>query len=777
MIISWLKENLMWVLGIGIPLVITALVWLIKTRLKRRKKAREVIEKNKKLFEVHGKKPSELEPSCLLKGRPYTEYHHLREEDEEIRRRLEAGEDVLILGQPLAGKTRAAYEALKKLPEDRRILIPKLETFGVDFIFPPVKDNAILVLDNLHEFVKEDKKLHNLLDPAMKAGVQILGTCRTGVEYDPALSRLEDPNLESLKGLFKKQDPVKLTVVGEEEAEKIAHLAGKDKLPITFDGTIGSIVMDLDAMKKRFREAGSEEKTILRVLQQLYTGGVYRGAQEFPLEWVKLVTTAQGLPEEEFKWKGWLEGLEKNEFLKWRGDTVKIEEAYMFPSVIEPVGFDSIPEFIAGLIEPLSSVPEAMRKLGGWAYDFGINDPEKKYYMIVAIVAYTDALECISKEEDGEEYAGIQNDLGIALGNLGDIEDKAANCRLAIAAYEEALKVYTPEDFPMDYAMTQNNLGIAYETLGGVEDKAANCRRAITAYEEALKVYTLEDFPMQYAATQNNLAVAYVILGEVEDKAANCRRAIAACKEALKVRTLEDFSRDYAMTQNNLGIAYETLGGVEDKAAYCHRAIAAYEEALKVYTLEDFPMQYAATQNNLAVAYVILGEVEDKASNCRLAIAAYEEVLKVYTLEDLPMQYAKTQNNLGIAYGNLGDVENKADNCRLAVAAFEEALKVRTLDDFPMQYATTQNNLAIAYRNLGDVENKAENCRRAIAACKEALKVHTVESLPINYAQTQWNLANAYSKLAEVENPEENTRLAEECRSKARPILEREGLL
>ncbi|MCK4594326.1 tetratricopeptide repeat protein, partial [bacterium] len=277
------------------------------------------------------------------------------------------------------------------------------------------------------------------------------------------------------------------------------------EVPDHFDGTIGSIVMDLDAMKKRFREAGSEEKTILRVLQQLYFGGVYRGRQEFPLEWVKPVSASKGLPIDEYKWDDeWLEGLVKKEFLKRQGDIVEIEEAYLLPDVFEPA-LDMSPDFLTKLIEPLSGVPEAMRKLGGRAYDLGLNDREKKNYMKVAIVAYTDALECISKEEDGEEFADIQNNLGIALGNLGEIEDKAMNSRRAIAAFEEALKVRTLKDFPMDYATTQNNLGNAYGNLGDVENKAENCHRAIAAYEEALKVRTLEDFPMDYAMTQNNL--------------------------------------------------------------------------------------------------------------------------------------------------------------------------------------------------------------------------------------------------------------------------------
>jgi tetratricopeptide (TPR) repeat protein len=103
------------------------------------------------------------------------------------------------------------------------------------------------------------------------------------------------------------------------------------------------------------------------------------------------------------------------------------------------------------------------------------------------------------------QFATTQNNLGNAYGSLGEVEDKASNCRLAIDAYRESLRVFTYEASPMQYADTQNNLGAAYWTLGEVEDKAGNCAKARKAYDEALRVYREQKMPMQVEMVIRNL--------------------------------------------------------------------------------------------------------------------------------------------------------------------------------------------------------------------------------------------------------------------------------
>ena len=60
-------------------------------------------------------KSNDIMPRALLDDRPYHEYYYQRPEDDGIRKALEAKQNVLIKGSPLAGKSRAAFEALKNL--------------------------------------------------------------------------------------------------------------------------------------------------------------------------------------------------------------------------------------------------------------------------------------------------------------------------------------------------------------------------------------------------------------------------------------------------------------------------------------------------------------------------------------------------------------------------------------------------------------------------------------------------------------------------------------
>ena len=704
-------------------------------------------EKNrtlKKYYEITGKKSSKLKPKEVLGERPFNRYYYKRPEDDLVVKSLDNKKNVLIIGPPLSGKSRAAYQALTNLNKPHDVTIPRctdidLETFSFPKRFKFWRPRIILV-DDLHRFV-EQQNFEYLFRIAIQNNVIIFATCRSEMEHKKVKSKMLDKNID-LETIFDK-NVIELGRVPEDIGKEIANEVGIIWTDVRFDGTVGSIFMRLGEMEKRFINCNDVEKTILRAMRNLYICGIYEEHEVFPLNWVKTLARREGLEGKDFEWTGWLENLKDKEFITLGTSKVKAEEVYL-EYIIKPKGEMSDLDVFEEMLATFSEVPEALFRLGTRAGEVGTIKLEKAEYMKIAIKAYEQALKVFTVERFPEVYVTTKNNVGNAYIALAEVEAQYKNCKLAIKAFEDALSVYTLEKFPIYYAMTQNNLGTAYQTLAEVDSKADNCKQAIKAYEQALKVRTLERSPMDYAMTQNNLGNAYSTLAEVEDKAGNCKRAIKALEEALKVYTLKDFPMQYAMTQNNLGNAYSTLAEVEDKAGNCKRAIKALEEALSVYTLEKFPIYYANTQNNLGTAYNTLAEVEDKAGNCKRAIKALEEALKVYTLKDFPMQYAMTQNNLGACYSRLAEVEAKAENCKRAIKAYEKALKIRTLERFPMWYADTQNNLGAAYSTLAEVEEKAENCKEAIKAYNQALKVFTEAEFPEIYPQVLHNLRIAY---------------------------------
>jgi tetratricopeptide (TPR) repeat protein len=739
-------------IGVIAVLLVTVLLALIRYIHRREGKLR-------KYYHVRWKKSSSLRPTDVLRfrGKPergFEEYYHSREEDGVIRERLERGQSVLVIGWPLAGKSRAVYQALVGAASPCDVIVPAVvDVDREDFLIPrrlAFWRRPVLLLDDLDKYVGREQ-FSELFHAFLDRDVAVVATCSRGEEYDRVRGRMER-ELGSVFGA-----PVELPRISLAEATEVAKQTSR-VVPPRFDGNIGSIFLELGTMGGRFQRCDRDQKIVLTSLTRLYYAGIYTEREVFSVERLRRVCSElEGLEQSPHEWKALFDGLQQQGFIQTTREGIWAEEAYL--RLLVGLGVSAL-ENLTQMTQLFRGDPDALFSVGGRAFDVALVSVQKAEYAHIAKRAYEYLLGRLTIEGSPRLYAITQNNLGNVYLKLAEVEDKAGNCRRAIKAYEEALRVHTLDKFPVDYGMAQNNLGGAYDRLAEVQDKAKNCRRAIEAYHEALKVRTLQRSPMDYAMTQNNLGAAYQGLAEVEDKARNCKRAIEAYQEALKVRTLEHFPPQYASTQSNLGNAFRTLAEVEDKAGNCNRAIEACQEALKVHNLEHFPVDYAATQNNLGAAYGMLAEVEDKAGNCDRAIAACEEALKVRTLEHFPMDYAMTQNNLGVVYRTLAEVRDKAQNCKKAITAHEGALKVYTLEHFPMQYASTQSSLGNAHRTLAEVEDKARNCKGAIKACQEALRVYTLQQFPMDYALALNNLGAAHQRLAEVEDKAGNCKRA-----------------
>ncbi|MDE5079847.1 MAG: tetratricopeptide repeat protein, partial [Trichodesmium sp. St18_bin1] len=144
---------------------------------------------------------------------------------------------------------------------------------------------------------------------------------------------------------------------------------------------------------------------------------------------------------------------------------------------------------------------------------------------------FADILRNWATTKFSEVEANVAEDIAIDIGAFSSLiqqfplGNKANNMEISIAGYEVVLNVFTYKSHRENWAAIQNNLGIAYrERIRG--NKAENLEAAIAAYQQALLVYTQTDFPMDWAATQNNLGNAYSdrIRG---DKAQNIEAAIA----------------------------------------------------------------------------------------------------------------------------------------------------------------------------------------------------------------------------------------------------------
>jgi tetratricopeptide (TPR) repeat protein len=86
------------------------------------------------------------------------------------------------------------------------------------------------------------------------------------------------------------------------------------------------------------------------------------------------------------------------------------------------------------------------------------------------------------------DWATTQNNLGNALGMLGQRESDTARLEEAVAAFRAALEERTRERGPLDWARTQNSLGLALQALGERESGTARLEEAVKAWDLCLTV-------------------------------------------------------------------------------------------------------------------------------------------------------------------------------------------------------------------------------------------------------------------------------------------------
>jgi tetratricopeptide (TPR) repeat protein len=515
--------------------------------------------KRHSLYEVIWKRSKDLAADVVLcdralKNYGYLEYYYERDHDKLIEKKLEAKESFIVVGRPLAGKSRAVYRALRR--GKYHVTMPKVEDVDqFDFSIPEKHfevHKPVLLLNDIQKFFTK-RNFEYLFNAFLLKEVTIVATCRLS-----ELPRVKSALESQFTNIFK--DPIEIPDLTDANARDVAKGAEQEtgelvKIPEAFDHTIGSLFLPLDPMRQRFAALENEPKCFLLAMKRLYAAGVYKGREVFSIDRIKRVCKVQHEIElKKHEWDEVLGKLQKDAFIKKDGDQVTTEESYLQKVIADEF---EVLDNLREMLDIFKDDPQACCYIGDRAYDIGENDLEIAQYMHLSIKANNCALKNWTPEENPRDWAGTQNNLGNTSRTLAELENKPCNCRAAIDALEKALKVFTLSEFPMDYAMTQNNLGTAYSTLADVDEVEHNCKKAI---EEALRVRTLDKFPMHYAMTQNNLGITLKNLAVVNVSAEDCKKAITAFQEALKVYTLDKFPKDYAMTQNNLGNAYQTPG-------------------------------------------------------------------------------------------------------------------------------------------------------------------------------------------------------------------------
>ncbi len=575
-------------------------------------------------------KPDEVLGNRALLEHGFHKYYHRRKIiDEAIEKAIKNKKNILVVGNPLSGKSRSVYQYFHDSEDTYSVLIPKVADVSTKDFRKPLnwlfRRKKIVLFDDIDKYMAKTN-FEYLLSEYVRSNDDngiVIATCRGGKNLN-CLG-------EKISSYF--DEVIEIPRFDKDSAKQVAKSTGR-KLPNWYDGNIGTIFLDLKEMATRYdKKLTPEERNILIAIKCLYSGGVYQSKEVFSLSRIiKVSEEMLGMKKQKYQYVDMFNKLKENGFILYKDDYIWAEETYLKEFIIQDI--DQL-DNLNKLYGIFNDDPDVLFYIGVQADELGQYDLRICEYMNLAINVYTKVLKYWTFNYNKFKYASVQNNLGVVYRKLSDIENKEKNNKNAIECHKEVIKIFTIKHYSLDYAMAQNNLGVAYGALSERVDKVYNCKLAINSFKESLKIYTLSNYPLNYAMVKNNIGNAYRILCEEKDKILNSELAIEAYKEALRIYKYEQFPMNYAITNNNLGNAYRNLSEEKDKSYNCDLALMAFKESLRTRTIERFPILFAYTQHNVGLVYWTLAESFNKEVNCGKARYHFNLALEVYTKQNI----------------------------------------------------------------------------------------------------------------------------------------------
>ena len=374
-----------------------------------------------KYFEIIWKPSSKLTPEDILNLRGFESngfnaYYYERDIDDLIINKFKNNENILIIGNPISGKSRAVYELLKNFEEKVNVLIPRIQdTSFEDFSIPKIRSlttRKVAIYNDIDKYASKQNFKYQL-EELIKRDIQVIATCQTGNEFE-ILKSILDKDFSTIFG-----EPIEIKDITKDTASMISKEVNME-LPDRFDGNLGSIFVALDQMRVRYANLADTDKQILINTKFLYITGIYNEKSHFSKDKIKLLCKHNSEFElGKYEWDDAFKRLSGLSLIKEQKDIVICDDVY-FNKVIE-IDLDII-ECLKKAVKIFSEDFDSLIKISNRSYELGL------------------------------------------------IVEKRNFIKISINALSAALEIRTKHNFPMDYAMTQNGLGALYGTLAKVED-------------------------------------------------------------------------------------------------------------------------------------------------------------------------------------------------------------------------------------------------------------------------------------------------------------------
>lgn len=583
----------------------------------------------------------------------YEPTYFRRSSDGEIEKSLNSNHGVLITGKPAIGKTRAAYEAIKQL-KGMCIVTPEPETEDINEIISHVAGKKIVVfLDDVQRFNAED--IVNLIENVRKKCEQtlIVGTCRTG----PELISIKEKEIFPLREL----EIIEVSMISEKEGEDLAKKAKIDWniAKSNFDGTPGSVILDLTAMQNRYRNTNSESKVIMKSLKLMKEAGLFIYKETRVKNVCVNIFQLSSSTITRYGWDELINELKKIGLISAFGGAIYTHDSYLERCVEDyTVDEKDVCQLRNMLIEQRDSV--GLFWLGQRFVEKG---------------KLKDARICFGKVIDiYPSYSPAHGKMGYILGKMGEDAAYLYKYIEAEELYKKAIEEYKMaiDLNPSCAAINYNSIGFTLTRLGEIneaEGKNSEARELfMQSVEMTQKAVDLRD---DYSEAYRSLAYALNKLGQKEDAKRNYIKAI-------------NINPECPYTYNLLGHLLAELREIGE-------AQKMYEKAIEI------DPRYFSAHNNFGCLLRDLNELDKAESEFRKAIEIKPDYL--------------------VAMVNLGRLLVMNSNYVEAITLFEKALTINyeyTQARVALMYvlnATHQYEKAI--EEYQDIVKKKRNCLEA----------------------------------------------------------------
>lgn len=293
-----------------------------------------------------------------------------------------------------------------------------------------------------------------------------------------------------------------------------------------------------------------------------------------------------------------------------------------------------------------------------------------------AIEDFVAASEYFGRFDYPQDWALVQNELGVALLRFGQANSSIAEIDMAISSFEAALSQSNRKRAPLKWGAVKTNLANALSILGPREPNDEKLIQAARVYREALEEHTLERMPLEWAALHHNMGTALQSLGQKKQDVQALSEAVSAYELALEIRTPEISRSGFIASQINLGASLSLLADLGAGAVALDNAINAYRAALSEMNDETQQIQRAIVQHSKALSLLARAQTLPGVELLNEAQEALLESLNVFTRDRLPSRWAVAQNNLGNVLQELGLRGGGVDQLDQATKAYENALEV-----------------------------------------------------------------------------------------------------